>query len=176
MTTTSTLPGFVYDLGIILGTPSSAPLPASEPGAFLVRVPELLSLDRIADSPLGQQLMHRQNWYRSYKWSKVPVTPGIYCLRLPIANSHRKRFQEQLALLVDGEQPAPVVLVAAAMLLHHQESQPDPLNDGWARCDETAADGYRVELTWYHGRLYVYNYWDGDRNDRVWLAAVRRAS
>jgi len=83
MTTASTHPGYVYDLGVILGKPSADPLPAPESGYFLVRVPQNLSLHTISMSPLGQQLMHQQEWYRTYNWSTLSIEPGLYCLRLP---------------------------------------------------------------------------------------------
>ncbi len=104
------------------------------------------------------------------------MTSGIYRLRLPVPNSNWKNFQEQRALLVDDEQPASVALLAATMLLHHQESQPDPLNDGWVRCKETAAGGSRVVLAWSGGRLSVNSPWDDGRYVFVWLASARRAS
>jgi len=177
MTTTSTHAGYVYDLGVILGCPKTDLLPNPEPGVFLVRVPENLSFIHVADSPLGSQLMYREDWYRRYEWAKVPVIPGIYQLRLPIHDSNWKNFQEQVTLLVDGEQLAPVALVTATMLLHHQKRQPDPVDDGWARCDEMTADGSHVELSWdNYGRLYVNGYWADSRGESVWLAAVRRVS
>jgi hypothetical protein len=147
---------YALDAAAILGigTPSTEPLPAPIPGEIVLRIPDSLSLQGLRDSPIGKQLMHQQDWYDKYQWSKEALPAGTYRLRVPVPGSNRKTASEQAAMLPAGEELAPVVLVAAALLCIQRQGGPDPLNGDWTRCAEQTAGGCRVGLTWYVGGLY----------------------
>jgi len=136
-----------------LGTPSTEPLPPLEAGWIVLRIPAGLTLQALRDSPAGKKPMWQQDWYDTYPWSTEALPAGDYRLRLPVPGSGRKTFAEQRALLSPGEQVAPVVLVAAALLCIKRQRGPDPLDGRWTRCAEQTAGGFRVGLLWYDGRL-----------------------
>ncbi len=169
---------FVLDAAAVLGlgTPSSAPLPEAEVGWIVLRIPDNLTLQALRDCPVGQELMWQQGWYDKYPWSSAALPAGDYYLRLPVPGSQSKTFAEQQALLPPGEEVAPVVLVAAALLCIRRQGGPDPLDNEWVRCKEQASDGDRVSVDLDQGRVYVYNYWDDYRYSYLWLSAARKAS
>ncbi len=77
-------------------------------------------------------------------------------------------------MLPPGEQVAPVVLVATALLVHHLQTEADLLKNDFTRCKEQAADGDRFGLYWREGRLCVGIGWGGYRGDDVWVSSVRK--
>ena len=56
------------------------------------------------------------------------------------SDTNNKSFNEQTALLLDGEEVAPIVLAAMAMLCHKKAGLPDPLQGDWVRCRESTND------------------------------------
>jgi hypothetical protein len=129
----------------------------------------------LRQSDIGKQLIHQDvTWYDEYPWANEAIAPGVYHLRLPVPDSNGKTFKEQKALLLDGEEVAPLVLLELAFLCLSKAGRPDPLQGGWVRCQEIA-DGYRVVLNWLDGRLCV-SPWDDHPHGDFWLAAVRRTS
>jgi hypothetical protein len=174
MSTVSTQSGFSFDAAELF---QPFTIGSALPGEIVLRVPEGITPLSLRQSNIGKRLIWQdETWYDEYPWANEPIRSGVYHLRLPVPDSNRKTFGEQKALLLKGEEVAPLVLVELAMLCLKKARQPDPLNNGWVRCQETAADGYRVVLAWRGGWLGVYNYWDGYRGDGLWLASVRRAS
>ena len=157
-----------------IGTPDASPLPEDAEGEIVLRVPEGICPRSLRKSPVGKALLWQGNtWYDKYAWSSQSLPPGIYRLRLPIPDSNRKTFKEQKALLLEGQEVAPLVLAELALLCMQKAGHPDPLKNGFVRCRETA-DGYRVVLYWSGGRLYVYSSYVVDcRRDSVWLASAR---
>src|SRR5262249_21943948 len=156
-------PGYACDVASVLGigTTSSDPLPQPEPGEVVLRIPDGLTLQALRDSPAGQTRMWRQDWYDKSPCSKAAPPAGRHRLRIPVPGSQRKTCAEQQALLPQGEQVAPVVLVAVALLCIQRAGGADPLQDRWTRCAELAAGGCRVDLDWSVGRLFVNVFWDG---------------
>jgi hypothetical protein len=141
-------------------------------GRLTVRIPADISPFLLRNSAVGQELIHQDvAWYDRYPWSSEPLPAGVYDIRLPVPESNRKTFDEQLKLLLPDEVPLPLVLAELALLFLRKQGADDPLRGGWVRCRETTAGGRRVALTWDDGRLYVDNLWDGYRYDRVWLGA-----
>jgi hypothetical protein len=168
-----------FDVSTVLGIgpPCSDPLPAPERvNEIVLRIPDGLTLIGLRDSAIGQKLMHRQDWYEQYEWCRQALPAGIYRLRIPVPGSYGKSFAEQQAVLPVGEQPAPVVLVAAAMLCMEKSGQPDPLRGTWTRCAESAAPGGRAALAWVVGRLYVVDGWGEGRYGSVGSSSLRTSS
>jgi hypothetical protein len=140
---------------------------------IILHVPEGCSPRSLRDNAIGAELIWQDNtWYDKYEWAKTPIPSGTYHLRLPVPDSNRKTFQEQHALLRDGEEPAPLALVMLALLCCRLQGLPDPLNGDFVRCREVDADGDRVALRWNDGRLVVDGAWDVYRDVVVWLAAA----
>jgi len=168
----------VYDATTLLGfgPPSpEAPLPEAKPGELLLRYGGW-SLQDLRDNAVvrAKDLMWVQDWYEQYPWSAEKLPSGLYALRLPVPDSNRKTFDKQKALLLPGEEPAPVVLAASALLAHHLQTQEDLLKGDWTRCKEQTAGGYHVVLYWSGGRLRVNYRWDDYPYHFVWLASARR--
>ena len=153
------------------GPKSDGAFPQAESGTIVIRYGGW-SLQELRDR--RSDLMYTQDWYNRYSWSTERLPSGIYVLRLPIPGSNRKTFDEQKPLLLPGEEPAPIVLVATAMLAFHLSGGQDPLKGRWMRCKEQPDDGDHVGLDWHGSRLYVNGYWGDDRRDNVWLASARR--
>jgi hypothetical protein len=55
-----------------------------------------------------------------------------------------------------------------------KETGNDLLQNDWCRCAEVAAQGYRVALTGYGGRVLFSRYSDNCRGVNLWLAAARK--
>jgi hypothetical protein len=170
MSDISTNPGYSFDAAQLFAPFSVAPAPAGE---IILRVPRGISPVSLRQSDIGKQLIHQDvTWFDEYPWAIEAIAPGVYHLRLPVPGSNGKNLWRQNAMLLDGEDIAPLVLVELALLCLKRAGLPDPLNYDWVRCQETAAGGGRVALYWRGGRLRVND--GGDRpDDRVWLAAVR---
>jgi len=165
----------VLDAAAILGigTPSTEPLPPPEEGWIVLRIPDGLTLQALRDSPAGKERMWAQDWYDTYPWSTEALPAGDYHLRIPVSGSRRKTFAEQQAMFPPGEEVAPVVLVAAALLCIERQRGPDPLNRSWTRCAEQTAEGHRVVLFWSDGRLGVHDDWVAFPGDGVVGSSLR---
>lgn len=167
---------YAFDAAAILGLgPSTDPLPQPEPGEFCLYVPAALTLQALRDSPAGKELMDPQHWYDRHPWSSKAPVAGVYRLRIPVPGSQHKVFAEQQAMLAEGEEVAPAVLVAAALLCLKRQGAPDPVGCRWTRCAEQAAENFGAELTWCAGRLSVYTGWRDDLSIDVFVSALRRA-
>src|SRR5579863_937098 len=166
--------GLSYDAVNILGFGGLAaePLPQAVDGEIVLRYGGW-SLQELRDSAVGQKLMHPQGWYESFVWSSEKLPSGIYHLRVRVPESNRMTFAEQEQMLPEGEQIAPVALVASALLAHRMQAAGALLKNDWKRCREQTADGYCVALYWNVGRLNVRSVWDGNRVDYVWSSSVR---
>ena len=170
------LPVSSYDAVSILGfgNPSEESLPEAKNGEVLLRYGGW-SLQELRDCSgvRERKLMWEQDWYHKYPWSNEKLPSGIYRLRIPVPNSNRRTFAEQQGSLPSGEEPAPVVLVATALLAHRLQTGEDLMKTDYTRCKEQTAGDSRVGLDWGGGRLYVDDRWDGARHDDVWLSSVR---
>ncbi|MDA1292497.1 MAG: hypothetical protein O3A81_01835 [bacterium] len=170
------LPSFIYDAVAILGfgEVSTEPLPEPAPGEIIIRVGDW-SLQDLRDCTVGKELMLQQDWYDKYDWSSAKLTAGIYRVRLPVPDSNRKSFAEQKALLLSGEEVAPVALGVSALLVYLKETRNGPLKNNLCRCEEEIPGGSHAGFSVRGGRVDVYNFWDDDTSDRLWLSAARNA-
>jgi hypothetical protein len=164
--------GFAYDATSVFGFAplNDEPLPEAAPGEIVIRYGGW-SLQELRDT-VGMTLMHKQKWYNTYPWSAEKLPPGNYRLRIPVPDSNRKTFAEQQRMLPPGEQVAPVVLVATALLARRLQTGEYLLKTDFTRCREATVFGLRVALDWLEGRLYVGRYWACFRYRRVWLSSV----
>ena len=174
MTQISTSPAFAFDALSLLGFgPVSAdPLPAATPSTIVIRYGGW-SLQELREK--HQNLFHNQDWYGKKLWNSEQFPSGIYVLRLPVPDSNRKTFDEQKALLLPGEESAPIVLAATALLAMKLSGAEDPLKDDWTRCKEQAYSAIYFALRWDDGRLGV-SVWNDNRFDHLWLAAAAKTS
>ena len=170
MTTTALTPGVSYNATSLLGF--GVQVPVAEPGTIAIQY-DGWSLQDLRNK--RQNLMWNQDWYDQCPWASEKLPSGIYVLRLPVPDSNRKAFAEQEALLLSGEEPAPIVLAATALLAIRLSGGSDPLKGQSVRCKEQAAAGNRALLRWSDGQLYVIH-WNDDPYDDVWLASARKTS
>lgn len=164
----------------LLGIPNTCTVPMPDtsslkPGEVLLWYPGW-TLTQLRNSCLGKLRMEQeQDWYDHKSFSGEP---GYYAVQLRVPSSTRKNWQEQLSLLsTSGEsyQPAPVAIAATALLLHLQVADSDLLRKDWCRCvDESPHKNCRFALTVVRSRLAVFNYWNGNCIDDLWLAASRK--
>jgi len=146
---------FVYDAPAILGLgpASSDPLPEPGPGEITIRVGEWSPRD-IPGCP---------NYFPSYQVWEGPLmnipavqcentqlghgklTPGVYCVRLPIPRTNYRHFPHAQRFLLPNEQVLPFALGAAVLLCHQQQTGKE-LTCNWMRCAEQFPDGTRVTL------------------------------
>ena len=148
------------------------PEPVPYDGRIVIHVREEVSPLALRNSTHGRRLIHQDvTWYDRYEWATKPVPQGTYDIRLPVPRSNRKTFAEQKELLLPDEEPLPLAVAEIALLYLKTTDVKDPLDEGWIRCAEAAADGALVALSWYDGRLSVGHYWVDSRSGLVWLAA-----
>ena len=166
-------PRVSFDVGRVLriGTHDASPLPVAEEGEIVLRVAKGLSLVRLRDSTIGQRLLSQQ--YYRHRSARTPVPPGVYHLRIPVPGCCGKSFSEQRALLSEREAPAPAALVVAALLCMRQCGQPDPLNELYTRCAESAAAGHRIVVSWRNGQLFTDIGYNESEIPNVGLSSVR---
>jgi hypothetical protein len=118
-----------------------------------------------------------QHLSRDRRFDEVgrPARPGYYRLLLPVPQSRRKTWREQFThvQMLGGWQPAPLVLVATALLVHLALTGTDLLSHTVCRCAEALPDHRHVGLGGL-GSVVVGAVGDGDRGERLGLAAVRK--
>ena len=165
--------GLAFDVAGVLGIGAPSPKPVKGTQGFItLRIPDGISPRSLRQSKVGKERIWEDTWYDIYDWADQSLPAGVYHLRLPIPDSNRKTFEEQKALLLKGEEIAPLALVELALLCCRKAGQPDPLSGDWVRCRETA-DGYRVGLDWDDARLCADGYCDDSSDGSVWLASAR---
>src|SRR5436190_5228775 len=130
--------GLAFDVGTVLGIGNQNPNPIEgRPGFITLRTSEGISPVSLRGSTIGQQRIWQDvRWYDLHGWSGKFLLPGTYHLRLPVADSNRKSFDEQEALLSSSEEVAPLVLAELGLLCLHEAGYPDPLRGRWVRCAE----------------------------------------
>lgn len=172
--------GIVYDAGAIfriLGLPAecSNPVPEAAKGEIVIYYGGW-DLMQLRTSPAGKKRMWQgQDWYEKYGWK---AEPGYYRLLLPVLDSNRKNWSEQLQHLagIDAAwQPAPICIATTALLAHLKETGNDLLKNNWCRCTEPLPDDNHAALTVRDGRVHVDRYWDGYPRVHAWLAASRKS-
>ena len=166
--------GAAYDAVSLLGFGDAVAgaLPTASSGEVVLRYGGW-SLQDVRARMVPRELMWDQSWYDVYHWSAEKLPSGLYVLRLPVPESSLKTFDEQKALLLPGEEAAPIVLAATALLALRLSGQPDPLHGDWTRCREQIATGCHAALEWHDGRLHVDYDWDGYPCGYLWLSSAR---
>lgn len=122
-----------------------------------------------------KRMWQNQDHYEKYGWK---AEPGYYRLLLPVPNSNRKSWSDQLrhlASIADAWLAAPICVAATALLVHLTETGNDLLRNDWCRCTEPLPDGLHAALTVLGGRVFVGDDWDGHPGDLLWLSAARLA-
>ena len=168
--------GFAFDVGAVLGVgkADASPLPEAQEDEIILRIAKGLSLVQLRDSAIGQKLVAQEYWYGDYEWANQPVAPGIYRLRVPVPGSFGKGFAEQHALLSEEESPAPIALVAAALLCLKKAGQPDPYGGKWTRCAEsTDGNCYGPETGWNAGLVGARLAWRELTDVYIGLSSVQ---
>lgn len=169
----------VYDadaVNSILGLPieSSDPIPQSEDNEIVVYYGGW-DLKTLRVSTAGKKRMWQdQNWYEKYGWK---AEPGYYRLLLPVPNSKRNNWSDQLQHLatIDMDwQAAPICVAATALLVHLTESGNDLLKNDWCRCAEALPCDGHAGLAVYEGRVHVNDLWDAYPLGKVCLSAARK--
>jgi len=168
--------GLVYDAVSILvfGEAASEPLPDAADGEIVLRYGGW-SLRELCSNPVVRErnLMWELDSFLEFQLSNEKLPSGIYRLRVPVPDSNNKTLAEQEQLLASGEQTAPVVLVASAMLAHRFQTGENLLKNDWTHCKEETAGWCRVVLSWAEGGLYVADHWGARRGAQMWLSSVR---
>ncbi len=176
--------GFSYDATHLLGfgPACTEPLPSATPGEIIIRYGGWSYKDlRYKNSLIAERnLMRRdQDSYDQYPWSGKGVPPGIYRIRLPIVDSNRKAFCEQVNLLLPDEKPIPVVLAVTALLVHCIQTGEHLLKTDRTFCKEQTTCSRRVALCWDDGRLGFYctdGCWDDRPDETIWLSSAQLLS
>ncbi len=167
--------GLACDATFLLGfgPASTEPLPQAAPGEVVIRYGGW-SLQELRESSTGKELMFQDHWSDGYPWNSENLPTGIYRFRVPVPNSNCKTYIEQTQILSSGEEPAPIVLAATAMLVGRFLRIKEYLLRGhWTRCREQMNDDRRVGLIWSDDRLHITHDWNGYHSDYLWLSSVR---
>jgi len=171
------LPSFAYDAVDILGfgQKDARPLPRPAFGEIVIRVGDW-SLQDLRESVAGKRFMNQEYWYEQYPFCSAKLTPGIYCMRLPVPESNRNMsFVQQGRLLTSNENVAPVTLAASVLLVHLKVTGSSLLNKTChCRCAELLLNSGRVTIGASGSRVKIDVDWDDLCNDCLWLAAARR--
>lgn len=171
--------GIVYDaptMSRLLGLPCECndPVPQAAFGEIIVYYGGW-DLRTLRLSPGGQKRMRQdQDWYEKYGWK---AEPGYYGLLLPVLDSNRKTWDDQLRHLTGIDpvwQVAPVCVAATGYLAHLLQVGDDLLHNDWCRCAEALPDGGRAGLGVLGGRVVVNGSWGGGPYGYVWLSAARK--
>lgn len=171
--------GIVYDavaMSRILGLPCDCndPVPQAAYGEIVVYYGGW-DLRTLRLSPAGQKRMRQdQDWYERHGWK---VEPGYYGLLLPVLDSNRKKWEQQLQHLAGIDpawQASPICVAATGLLAHLVETGNDLLKNDWCRCAEALPDDHHAGLSVNDGRVGVNGNWDDNPDDDVWLSAARK--
>lgn len=95
--------------------------------------------------------------------------------KTPVANSTSKTWSEQQALLMSNEE-TPTARVMVYMIIGHFLATGERLFEKvYVRCLDLDSDGYRVNVGSFDSNgLFVGNYWDDLRYDRIGVSAARK--
>ena len=160
----------MFDLGemIGIGTADHSPLPL-EWGMITLRVKKCFSFYDLFENSAEMMIELSNHKQEEEEHLQRVIEPGIYYLRIPVPGSNNS--QNPLALLSKEEAPAPVALVAAALLCLKKAGKPDPLQGNWTLCDNSLA------IIWNRGsRLLVKDlYWVRIHRWIVSLSSVRKS-
>jgi hypothetical protein len=128
---------------------------------------------QLRTSRAGQMRLSQNVAYDVCGWRS---DAGYYRLLLPVPGTNYKTRDQQLRHLacIDSVwQPAPICVVATAMLMHLTEHGKERMEGYRYRCAESLSGGCHVELANLFGRCEVtYGY--GPSSGHVWLAASRK--
>jgi hypothetical protein len=171
---------FGISLGLGIDSEDGSQLPKAVVNEIDINVFNPFSIKDLRASAVGKELMWgalwKSSWYEKYDWFSAPVVPGAYRLQIPVPGSYERTFKEQVALLREGEEPAPIAMVAAALLYMRSVCLSVEVWGRWTRCAEATEDDKRVGLAWRGARLRVFDDWVDFRYETMGLSSVRRLS
>lgn len=173
--------GIVYDataIARILGLPCecSEPVPQAADGEIVVYYGGW-DFDTLNLSPGGMKRMWDDQDLdpECQEWA---AEPGYYRLLLPVPNSNRKTWNDQISHLAGIDtawKPAPICVSNTALVAHLIETGNNLLRDDWCRCAEPLSGGRHAELAVSNGRVYAISCRDDQSHDRIWLSAARKS-
>ena len=157
----------IYDaktVGAVLGLPcDSRHLPQADDNAIVLYYG---GWDLPTLSAASQQRMYQLR-YDEWAWT---APPGYYaCTFGPTGGS----WEDQIAQLHRGFQPAPIAIATTLLLLHLITTGRDLLQHEWCRCAEPLQDGYRAALAVLDGHVRVHQYEDCYQHLRVRLCMTQ---
>ena len=116
----------------------------------------------------GEQKFARNDVVKSGEWLMVR--------KEPYPDSHRKTWDEQLALLSGKEQVPNAPEMAYAVTAYFKVRDVYLLQDVYVRTSSIDADGVRVIVSCFSaGSLNVYNCYDGSRGNIVGVSSSRKS-
>jgi len=150
------------------------PVPAPSPGRLIVFVPFGLNIVNMLQSPLPLQvrplLASLGGW-----WDTLS---GYWEVLLEVPGSRDHSYEQQCAMLSDGFEPAPVLVVAFALAVHLSLSSTDLISHHSLRCFEEILDDQRAGVSVMGkgcaARVFIDPYIDGAKDHGLFLAAARR--
>ncbi len=175
---TSQKAGLLYDANTVTGILSGNTLIAKPVSGHIVIYYGGWTFDQLRRFPAGEKHISRE--YRFDNMFRV-VAPGYYRLLLPVPESSNKDWGEQFAHLgsLDRWQPAPIVIVATALVVHLAKTGKDLLDCGdndYCRCADqsTGKVSYGFGLAVTNGRVRVCELRSTEYRPNLWLAACRK--
>ena len=136
-----------------------------------------LSILRIRDAVKGKgRVFWAQDWYDRELFAAAVDIPRYRQVRAgPVPNSFRKTFDEQTALLPEGEEVPSARAVVTALVIHFLATGERLLPNVYVRSADQTARGDRVCVGSFDSDgLYVGVDWDGGRIDYLGLASSRK--
>jgi len=92
-----------------------------------------------------------------------------------VPGSFSRTFAEQQELLADGEYVPTVRDLVEGMIAYYRATGKRLFSDYWVRTQDVSSIGYRVLVEFYSGGVYVFGFWDDDRNSFFGLAVARKS-
>lgn len=169
------LPSFVHDAKTtcgILSLPNTCTVeaPKAAKGEIVVWYDGWTLGELVATGKVVNHLSNeREAW-------KAPA--GYYHARIPVPRSNRMTHDEQvdhLSRLYAAMKELPTPVGATVLAVHLGVTEEDLLEGNFCRCAEALSDGRHAELGVREGRVFVNDYWDGNRYGNVFLGAARKA-
>ncbi len=136
----------------------------------------VLDVRGIVKKLADQTLFYKQDWYDKQAFSADKGEIGWQLVRKePIANSTRKTWNEQQALLSKDEETPTARVVVQTAIGHFLATGERLFEKIYVRCVDLDSGGHRVYVGYFDAEgLDVSYYWDGDQYDSVGVSAARK--
>lgn len=170
------LPSFVYDAKTVcsvLGLPNNCTqeAPKASDGEVVIwyggwTLRELMTTGKIVNQ-LSEDMAI---------WN-API--GYYHTRIPIPNSNRMRYDEQIIFLRRFHaalEELPMFIGATVLAVHLHITSTNLLKEELCRCAEVLSNGRHVTLDCRGSRVHVNCLWDDQSNENIFLGATRKAN